>query len=287
MKLETSIVWYATYEKKCALIGLILLIALGLYMGTPTVTEEGYVVERQTGKLIAYNNLREMKELEIPEKVKGVVVREIGDYVFREKGIESVKIPKGVTKIGSEAFKGNDIKKIDLSNILEMGEGVFKDNELEYVKLSDKLGVISRESFRHNNLRSIEIPKGVKVIQDWAFYGNQLQELEIGATVEYIGSCAFGYNKLEEVKLGKGVVKLEPQIFNNNNIKSIDIAYVRYVARGSLHGNEIEAVKLGDRVEVEGRTSLGLYTMDILSKYEEGQLKGGWYTVEKGVTTYA
>ena len=144
-----------------------------------------------------------------------------GNVVNGEKCVGEVTIPKGVTRISSDAFKFNrNITAIIIPNtVTAIGEGAFNSctyltqieipNSVKYmgihiferctrlkkVKLSEKLEVIPEGIFWGcKNLKQLTIPKSVKKIERSAFENcNKLQDIVMSSNVKECASYSFMY----------------------------------------------------------------------------------------------
>ena len=96
----------------------------------------------------------------------------IKDYNYSpfSNGITSIVIEDGITRIGSDAFRGLKIKD---------------------VSLPDSLTQIGDDAFRGSSLEELTLPEGVKVIGDWAFLGTNLKSIALPSSLIRLGSCAF------------------------------------------------------------------------------------------------
>ena len=106
-------------------------------------------------------------DIEIPKKHNGVTVVEIAENAFeRNSSITSIKIPNGVTTIGSKAFYNCD--------------------SLKTVELSNNITTIGNRAFAHcYSLESIYISSSVEHIGLWAFECCvSLTTINYGGTIE-------------------------------------------------------------------------------------------------------
>ena len=132
---------------------------------------------------------------------KSFKVVAINNNAFKNKGLTSVTIPKGVTLIGQEAFVAN---------------------QLESVTIPDSVTEIGNDTFRSNKLKSVTIPLGVKTIGNSAFARKKLTSVTIPDKVSSIGAFAFFENNLTEV-IAKGVASAAIEESSFDDRRFIDL----------------------------------------------------------------
>lgn len=126
-------------------------------------------------------------DVEIPE---GITM--ISDYAFWYSKLKSVKIPYGVTELGTEVFA-------DCYN-------------LESVEIANSVTSIGSWSFSScSSLRKVEIPSSVTSIGDYAFFNcNNLIDIDIPSSVTTIGRSAF-----EDTSWKRNKIKENPFVIVN------------------------------------------------------------------------
>jgi hypothetical protein len=138
-------------------------------------TDEKYftIVDNGDGtcKLTTYTGTD--ADLVIPETVNGLIVVEIADQFYNRVNLpsssvklKSLLLPNTIKKVGSYAFRMNDIKNLVLPEGLE---------------------VIDRSSFELNNTETVQLPNSLTTIGNWAFYGNNIKELTVPPKVTTMG----------------------------------------------------------------------------------------------------
>ncbi|MBE7043697.1 MAG: hypothetical protein E7399_09470 [Ruminococcaceae bacterium] len=123
------------------------------------------------------------KEVTIPEKINGKLVVEIAGQAFAEcTSLETVTIPKSVTKIGDFAFYGcTSLQSVTIPNGVEqIGRAAFCEcSALESIKIPDSVSVIMEGAFLEcMSLKEISLPDSVSsigfyVFAETAYYHNQ------------------------------------------------------------------------------------------------------------------
>ena len=119
-------------------------------------------------KDIDANGIACPKNVVIP---KGIV--KIGSQAFRNKTLQAVDIPNTVTQMDNEAFQGNLLTEIDIpDNITEIKNSVFKDNLLTEINIPDGVTRIESFAFSNNSITLVHIPMSVNFIDNNAFSNN-------------------------------------------------------------------------------------------------------------------
>ncbi|NLR94344.1 leucine-rich repeat protein [Flammeovirga agarivorans] len=160
-----------------------------------------------------------IKKIEIPKNIKRVgkgflkgnrisdlsiktnSLTEIPSEAFYGNQLTQLHLPSTVKSIQSDAYKGNNLVEIDLSNIDELGEDAFSYNDLTTVTLSDQLEVIPTKCFEGNNLTTVNFGKNITEIGYYAFEDNALQNVNLPSSIRYINHSAFRGNELTSIKL--------------------------------------------------------------------------------------
>lgn len=149
-------------------------------------------------KITGYSGAEDV--IDIPEKIGGKAVVEIGSNFIASahRGeIYGVVIPRYVTKIDSQAFKGC--------------------TNLEQVKLGAKVTSIGSSAFEGcSSLYSVEYPATLRTIGSRAFYGCAFSYVTLPGTVETIGDYAYGNMKsLYQITIGNGTKSIGNNICIN------------------------------------------------------------------------
>lgn len=132
----------------------------------------------------------------IPETVEyeGVTytVTKISSGCFRCANLTELTIPSSIHTIGSQAFAGSNLERINgLHSGMTFEDGAFQSCKIQYVSLPNDITKIPNNLFNGTLLRKIAIPKGVTEIGSNAFSSSSLTEIEIPESVTSIGSKAF------------------------------------------------------------------------------------------------
>ena len=203
--------------------------------------ENRYPIAWNSVTHILDQNGNEITELVIPEGITSI--RDGG--AFRDcVALRSVKIPNGVTDIGSSAFLGcYNITRVDLpDSIINIGGSAFSGcYRLTDITIPDSITSIGSYAFdgcsgltsftipdgvsriengtfsECYNLTNITIPDGITYIGDSAFYKcDTLTNIELPYGVESIGKEAFRYcSGLIRITLPESIVNISSYAFHS------------------------------------------------------------------------
>lgn len=138
----------------------------------------------------AFNGCENISAVEFPANITY-----IGSSAFNGTGIEKLNIPDTILSVDTSAFSYCDsLKEVKIgSKVTYIADGVFAGCDLRQITIDGELESIGDSSFLNNkNLESIEIPSSVTRIEYRAFSGcSSLLEIEIPDSVEAIAGCAF------------------------------------------------------------------------------------------------
>ena len=178
-----------------------------------------------------FSSCSALETLEIPESVES-----LGYFMIRGTSIQSITIPKNVSKAETTSYNSKEngpmagaeyLKTVILedgmvnvadhilrnarsvtnisipSTVKWIGNDVFRDcTGLSSITLPDSVETVASEAFYGcSRLAEVKWPSGIKVIHDRAFYGTSIKEVVLPKTVEQIGGSAFASCKeLETVE---------------------------------------------------------------------------------------
>jgi hypothetical protein len=97
------------------------------------------------------------EDIVIPETINWETVTAIGNNVFYDRNIKSVKLP---------------------STIKLIWEYAFRNNQIEDIKLPDNLKYIWAMRFANNKIEYLELPPNIEEIRDWAFVNNKIKRIK-------------------------------------------------------------------------------------------------------------
>ncbi|MCM1386577.1 MAG: leucine-rich repeat domain-containing protein [Bacillus sp. (in: Bacteria)] len=87
----------------------------------------------------------------IPDNIRGLPVRAIGENAFADMTIERVQFPDSIAFIDPGAFKNTGLSEVDLpEGLLAIGNGAFEKCRLEYVAIPESVEFIDERVFAGN-----------------------------------------------------------------------------------------------------------------------------------------
>ena len=193
---------------------------------TPT-KEWCFAFEEETGTITGYyfKNYSYYKcgyDVVIPETIKGVEVKRIGNKAFMNDGIESVVIPETVTSIGNLAFASNDFQTdvVIPDTVTRIGYGAFNDNQNLVEIIGSELEFLyARSDSNEDGIAEIDYTKLIGVA-GWSWDG--YPSITVPNGVKTIGTKAFyGINSYDEeivLNLPRGLKTIEEKAFYGSNI---------------------------------------------------------------------
>ena len=150
-------------------------------------------------------------------------------WVGYENSISAVRLPEGLTSIGTYAFYScSQLTNITIpDSVTDIRACAFVGcSSLTKVSLPIHLSSIQDSVFAHSALTSLTIPDGVSSIGDTAFQNcGQLTSITIPGSVTSIGEWAFGNcSSLSSVTIGSGVTSIGDRAFTYcASLKSVTI----------------------------------------------------------------
>lgn len=196
-----------------------------------TITDDGVITEY----------IGTDTEIVVPEIVRGIPVREIGDKVFRQKHICGIVLPDTVTVIGEEAF--------------------FRCYSLRYVK-ADALTEIKRSAFFEcKNLGSIE-SSALKTIGDSAFAScAKLNEIDF-SKVETIGATAFSQTEAISAVIAPALRAVGEKAFYKSGITLLDCETIETIGKEAFsYCENLESVHLPAVTQIQRNAFARAHTL--------------------------
>lgn len=157
----------------------------------------GYYVSENRESCITALYIGQDTDVDIPSRLGGLPVSEIGDHTFANKDfIETVIVPDGVRQIGKQAF--------------------FKCNSLRSIYLPEGVIGIGDQCFGGCScLNEISVPQSLETVGEMAFLGClALREITFGNGLKTIGDSAFHTcPELGRVTVPSADVAIDPTAF--------------------------------------------------------------------------
>lgn len=170
-------------------------------------------------------------------------VRIIEDRAFYGTNIRQINLPKGLKKIGDEAFAETPsvkMKEITIpSSVKHLGERIFFHGKVEKVQLPDKIKVIPNGMFHGcDSLKSINTPASLKTISGMAFSFTKVdvQKLLDAKKLKYIGINAFWGTNWANLTIPAHVKTIKSQAFSDSDSKSNNLT-VKFLGKTSGYSN--------------------------------------------------
>ena len=192
-------------------------------------------------EMFAFDWAEELTNILLPDSLK--IVQE---DAFRFTGINEIKFPENVEKIGAGCVAGcENLEKIDIAcenrNYIEI-EGVLFDKNM---------GTLVAYPKGKKNEEYI-VPDGVKRIEEAAFFGcDNLKEIILPETLEVLGPQAFcRCTRLTEIQIPYNVKQLPESVFAScSSLKNIYLPYgVEEIEDYSLYCENVKEITLPETV---------------------------------------
>ena len=190
----------------------------------------------------------ETNHLDIPSKIDGLTVTELGEQSFYGLQAETVTIPDTITTLDYGVFANSNLKSVTIpSSVTSMKTSVFYGAEkLETANINANIDILPNATFmRCFNLKEVTLSKAIKELDMQAFvYCRSLTDLSFLKTVETIGQQCFMYcTSLENVVLPSNIKSMKYNAFDSN--VNVDLSNTRLVKFGNYYA-------IGTKVTISG-----------------------------------
>lgn len=215
--------------------------------------------------ITGYNVALGGTDVVIPSEIGGVKVLTIGNNAFEKKGITSLVLPEGITKIGRSAFSNsssggtqNSLQGLVLpSSLITIDASAFYNCKgVGDLVIPDSVVTIGHSSFTGAEVTSLTLGNNVTTIDANAFKGNKISgKVSIPESVTTIGVSAFESNStLTEINIPSQVTTIANNAFKLCDIKKLVIpSTVTQIGSNSFESNSnLESVEFS-----EGLVSMG------------------------------
>ncbi len=234
---------------------------------TYTLTDADVTIE--DGIITVCNYDFSYTDIIIPSILNTQTVIEIADEsssrgVFADKGITSLTIPASMTKIGKNAFKGNELLEVnfeDNSNIQTIGLSAFAYNyDLSKIVLPNNItsGFIN---YLSENGEEFEVGDQINdfTIAYYAIAPYTLTDDDVNVIDGYIYSCTYSFDRkaisIPSTLDGQTVVGIEDfswgsKPFYDKGIVSVQFPNtLEYIGQSSFQGNELSKLNLPSSIK--------------------------------------
>lgn len=173
-------------------------------------------------------------------------IRKIGDDAFYRKDLLDVQLPDGLQEIGKRAFYHNKLEEVVIpESVTTIHDTAFQFNLIQELTLPEKLITIGPSAFEHNKIQSLRIPSGITRIEKAAFGNNKIEQLDLPNDLTFIGEKAFESNKISKLILPEGLTCIGSRAFAENKIETLHIPEsVNNIGYSAFSRNEIVNVTL-------------------------------------------
>ena len=148
----------------------------------------------------------------------------IGTDAFKGTSIESVVIPRSMTRISSYAFRSaSSLKAVAIPNtVTSIGAYAFYGAPLESLSLPDTITSISTYAFYGAKLGSLKLPDSVTSVSFYAFYKSGITELKLPNNLSTLNIRSFANNPMTTLTIPKSVTTINDSVFDSTTtIQSI------------------------------------------------------------------
>ncbi len=175
----------------------------------------------------------------------------LGSGAFYSSGLQSIRIPDGITSIPTECFM--DCEQLE-EVILPEGLTAIRNYAFAYctslkgITLPESLESLREAAFYSSDLQSIRIPNGITSIPAECFTNcGKLEEVILPENLTTIDYRAFrGCSALKKISLPESLQRIEQYAFASSGLVSFDTKRVTYMAYNTLDGcNALEEIVFG------------------------------------------
>lgn len=228
-----------------------------------TADAECFKIDSEKNEITDYKEICG-NELKIPEDIKGVKIKKIGNIAFSKKGLTTVILPKGIEEIGISAFSDNEIEILDIPETVKTIKPLaFENNKIKKLKIPESVLNIGFKAFNNNQVSGDDAfiyqrtESGIDNTMLIGYAGKKRENIKVPEEVDYLYLYAFADCNIKSIKLNDKLERIETGAFENNNLTSIEIPQnVIVVNRNAFAGNK--GLK---EIKVKGKKSLSDFSM--------------------------
>lgn len=149
-----------------------------------------------------FQNCKSLKTVTFGE---GSKLEYIEQNTFNSSGLESIELPSSVKELRYNSLSYNNLKSIDLKNVVTIGQQVFTSTKLVSVYIPASVTTLGVNAFSQiQTLTSVVFAENsqLAVIDNFAFYNDKnLKELTLPASITNINMSAFVGVELDKLTL--------------------------------------------------------------------------------------
>lgn len=209
-----------------------------------------YNFNASTGTIVSYdkNNLDCPRDVIIPDKIDGVIVRHIGKAAFYQPSEQwcyhEAPVPINILYMMISEIDEDDVTEEEFYESLSAIYTNFMNydiydiyNETGYDEFPVSYDHIEGDGYDgcyyygttdNNKINSITIPSSIETIGDYAFMSNSIAELDLSnvSSLESIGEFAFSKNIINDLNLGdlQSIETIGSGAFSHNDLTSVDLS---------------------------------------------------------------
>lgn len=168
----------------------------------------------------AFRGCTSLGKLFLPDSIK-----EFGDNCFSNN--TEINIPPFLERIGAQGLKANIVKAVIPKTVTSIGIDLFRGSNIEECVFENGIGITEIPTYCFyicKKLKYVYIPDGITTIGGGAFASTtSLLSITLPNTVEIISSSAFNNSKIQSIGLGDNIKSIGSTAFYASGITSIYI----------------------------------------------------------------
>ncbi|MDB1651758.1 leucine-rich repeat domain-containing protein [Enterococcus faecalis] len=230
--------------------------------GVPADLEENSIFkfDETTGSVEGFIDgySHDSSELIIPQKINGVLVRNISPEAFFNETFTDVILPEGLENIGNLAFYKSNVTDLNIpDSVREIGSGAFQCSEIKTLDLGNGVVNIMYGAFYKSNVTDLKIPDTVREIGISSF--GKIKKLTLGNGVEFIGEKAFyGLETADDLIIPDSVRVICANAFGKSKAKKLILSKNIETIVGYAFG-EVDLTNLLDKSDYKNLKSVGIH----------------------------
>lgn len=188
----------------------------------------------------------------IPHTINGIIIKNIGQSAFSNKGIKSVIFSNAIEGMESSAFADNpNLVSIELSsNLKNISQNAFRNCGITgSLTIPDSVGTVGSAAFLSNKISSLTMGKRVVRVENNAFSGNTLLvDVNLGNVLQ-IGSGAFSGTHLSNLTIPSSVKRIDKSAFMEARINVLTLSEgLEYIGESAFSMNSFASLNIPNSV---------------------------------------